>query len=315
MPTTAAALTRAEITLHGHRVSYRTGGLEGGPLLLLVHGITNSSKTWEPVLPLLEQHFTVIAPDLLGHGASDKPRGDYSLGAAASLLRDLMLALGHEHATVVGHSLGGGIAMQLAYQFPERVGRLALVSSGGLGREVSIALRAATLPGSELVLPLLASRPLLSAGGTVGRLLKAVGLRVGSDIAGIAAGMASLHDVEARRAFVHTARSVIDVGGQLVDATDRLYLAEALPTLLVWGQRDPIIPHAHGLQAHELMPGSRLELFEDSGHFPHQDDPIRFAMTMRRFVEETDAARLDAGILRDRLLERERAQAARVAAA
>ena len=314
MPPVTPALARAEITLHGHRVSYRTGGPEGAPLLLLVHGITNSSETWEPVLPLLEQHFTVIAPDLLGHGNSDKPRGDYSLGAAASLLRDLMLALGHEHATVVGHSLGGGIAMQLAYQFPERVGRLVLVSSGGLGREVSIALRAATLPGSELVLPLLVSRPLLSAGGALGRLLGLVGLRLGSDIASIATGMASLQDVEARRAFVHTARSVIDVGGQLVNATDRLYLAEALPTLLVWGERDPIIPHAHGLQAHELMPGSRLELFEKSGHFPHQDDPIRFALVMRKFVEDTEAARLDAGILRDKLIERERAYVAAAAA-
>jgi len=308
------ALARAETRLHGHRVSYRTGGREGDPLLLLVHGITNSSETWEPVLPLLAQHFRVIAPDLLGHGESDKPRGDYSLGAAASLLRDLMLALGYEHATVVGHSLGGGIAMQLAYQFPERVARLVLVSSGGLGREVSFALRAATLPGAELVLPLIVSRPLLGGVGTVARLIGRVGVRFGSDIAGIADGMASLRDVEARRAFVKTARSVIDVGGQLVNATDRLYLAEAVPTLLVWGDRDPIIPHAHGLQAHELMPGSRLEIFARSGHFPHMDDPVRFALIMRRFVEQTEAARLDAGALRDMLLERERAHAAAAAA-
>jgi len=315
MPPVTPTLTRAETKLHGHRVSYRAGGREGAPLLLLVHGITNSSETWVPALPLLEQHFRVIAPDLLGHGESDKPRGDYSLGAAASLLRDLMLALDYERATVVGHSLGGGIAMQLAYQFPERVARLVLVSSGGLGREVSVALRAATLPGAELVLPLLVSRPLLSVGGAIAGLLGRVGLTVRSDVAGIAAGMASLRDVEARRAFVHTARSVIDVGGQLVNATDRLYLAEALPTMLVWGERDPIIPHAHGLTAHELMPGSRLELFERSGHFPHQDDPIRFALLMQQFVEETEAAHLDAGILRDILLERERAYAAEAAEA
>ena len=296
-----AALSRNEITLHGHRISYRIGGKQGAPLLLLVHGITNSSETWEPVLPLLAPHFRLIAPDLLGHGDSDKPRGDYSLGAAASLMRDLMLALDHERATIVGHSLGGGIAMQFAYQFPERVERLALISSGGLGREVSLLLRAATLPGSEYVLPLLVSDPLIKGGDAVGRFLGKIGLGVGRDVAEMAAGLASLQDIEARKAFVHTARSVIDVGGQLVDATDKLYLAEALPTLLVWGERDPIIPAKHGVRAHELMPGSRLELFENAGHFPHHDDPIAFAAVLRDFIETTGPARVSPGRMRELL--------------
>ncbi len=299
-----AARSRAEITLHGHRISYRTGGRKGAPLLLLVHGITNSSASWEPVLPLLEEHFMVIAPDLLGHGDSDKPRGDYSLGAAASLLRDLMLALDHDRATIVGHSLGGGIAMQLAYQFPERVERLALVSSGGLGHEVSLLLRAATLPGSELVLPLLVSKPLVNASDAIGRLLGKIGLRVGRDVAEMAAGLASLQDIEARKAFVHTARSVIDVGGQLVDARDRLYLAEALPTLLVWGERDRIIPANHGVRAHEFMPGSRLELFDKAGHFPHHDESIAFAAVLRDFVDTTQPARLNTERLRELIAER-----------
>ena len=137
-----------EISLHGHRVSYRAGG--EGPLLVLIHGITSSSRTWERVLPALAEHHTVLAPDLLGHGESAKPRGDYSLGAYASLLRDLMLALGHDSATIVGHSLGGGVAMQLAYQFPERCERLVLIDSGGLGSEVNFLLRLATLPGAGL---------------------------------------------------------------------------------------------------------------------------------------------------------------------
>src|SRR5215208_655748 len=158
-----------EITLHGHKVFYRAGG--EGPLLVLIHGITSSSASWEPALPLLSEHFTILAPDLLGHGDSAKPTGDYSLGAYACLVRDLMLALGHERATIVGHSLGGGVAMQVAYQFPELVGRLVLVASGGLGREVSVFLRAVTLPGSELVLPLIASRPVLEAGAAVSRVL------------------------------------------------------------------------------------------------------------------------------------------------
>src|SRR3954452_12823694 len=277
-----------EISLHGHRVSYRAGG--DGPLLLLIHGITSSSANWEPVLPLLAERFTVIAPDLLGHGASAKPTGDYSLGAYACMLRDLMLALGHDSATIVGHSLGGGVAMQVAYQFPELCDRLVLVSSGGLGREVSIFLRAATVPGAEYVLPLIASRPVLASGEAVARTVGRLGLRLGADLGEIAGGVASLAEDGARRAFVHTARSVIDPGGQRVDARDRLYLSEAVPSLLVWGENDPIIPAAHGVRAHELMPGSRLELFEGAGHFPHLDDPLRFTGVLRDVIDGTAPA-------------------------
>jgi pimeloyl-ACP methyl ester carboxylesterase len=291
-----------EILLHGHRLHYRIGGQ--GPLLVLVHGITNSSATWEPVLATLGQRFTVIAPDLLGHGDSAKPRGDYSLGANASLLRDFMLALGHERATLVGHSLGGGIAMQMAYQFPERVERLVLVSSGGLGRQVTPLLRAVALPGAELVLPLLASEPLVNAGAKIGGWIDRIGVRVGSDLAAMAAGFASLQDIEARRAFVHTARAVIDVGGQRVNATDKLYLAEAVPTLILWGDRDPIIPARHGIRAHELMPGSRLRIFDGAGHFPHHDDPPGFAAAITEFVDTTHPSEPDEDRLRRLVVER-----------
>jgi pimeloyl-ACP methyl ester carboxylesterase len=294
-------IRREQIALHGHAISYRTGGR--GPVVVLVHGITNSSASWEPVLDLLAQSFTVVAPDLLGHGDSAKPRGDYSLGASASLLRDLLLALGHERATIVGHSLGGGIAMQYGYQFPERVERLALVSSGGLGRQVTPVLRAAALPGAELVLPLLASQPLVNAGTRVGGWIGQLGLRIGADIAAMATGFASLHDNDARRAFVHTARSVIDVGGQRVNATDKLYLAQAVPTLIVWGDRDPIIPARHGIRAHHAMPGSRLRIFEGAGHFPHHDDPVGFATTLTEFVQSTDPAEPDEDRLRRLVLE------------
>ena len=293
------------IELHGHICSYRAGGR--GPVLVLLHGITNSSASWEPVIGLLAQHFTVVAPDLLGHGDSAKPRGDYSLGANASLLRDLLLALGHERATIAGHSLGGGIAMQFAYQFPERVERLVLVSSGGLGRQVTPFLRAVALPGAELVLPLLASRPLVDAGATLGGFIDRLGLSLGADISAMATGFASLNDIEARRAFVHTARSVIDLGGQRVNATDKLYLAQAVPTLIAWGDRDPIIPARHGIRAHELMPGSRLELFAGAGHFPHHDDPVRFATAIEEFAASTDPAVPDEDRLRRLVVERGRA--------
>jgi pimeloyl-ACP methyl ester carboxylesterase len=291
----------AEIRLHGHLVSYRIGG--SGPLIVLIHGITSSSENWESVLPLLAERFTVVAPDLLGHGASAKPQGDYSLGAYACLVRDLMLALGHERATIVGHSLGGGVAMQFAYQFPERVERMVLVSSGGLGHDVHPLLRAAALPGSELVLPLVTARPLRHAGATVARLLGRVGLTVGSDLGEMARGFGSLAELAARQAFVHTVRAVIDPTGQRVDATDRLYLAEMVPTLLIWGGRDRIIPATHGERAHELMPGSRLERFEDAGHFPHHDEPIRFFAALRDFVEATEPADVDLEHIRELVLE------------
>ena len=297
----ATQVEPAEIRLHGHRVSYRVGG--SGPVIVLVHGVTSSSQSWEPVLPLLAERFTVVAPDLLGHGASAKPQGDYSLGAYSCLVRDLLLALGHERATIVGHSLGGGVAMQFAYQFPERVERLVLVSSGGLGHDVHPLLRAAALPGSELVLPLITARPLLAAGAAVARVLGQVGLTVGSDLGEMARGLASLADLSARQAFVHTIRAVIDPTGQRVDATDRLYLAETVPTLLIWGGRDRIIPVEHGVRAEELMPGSRLEVLEEAGHFPHHDEPIRFFTLLRDFVETTEPANVDLERIRELVLE------------
>jgi pimeloyl-ACP methyl ester carboxylesterase len=275
-------------TLHGHDVAYRQAG--GGPVVVLVHGITSSSATWKRVMPHLADRFTVIAPDLAGHGESAKPRGDYSLGAHASSLRDLLLALGHERATFVGHSLGGGIAMQFSYQFPERCERLVLVDSGGLGRDVNWLLRAATLPGSELVLPLLAATRLLEAGAYAGGWLNRLGLGLGTDMREIARGHSTLSDSAARGAFVHTLRSVVEPGGQRVDASNRLYLAEHLPFLLIWGERDSIIPVSHGRATHERMPNSRLEVFPHSGHFPQLDEPERFLDVLNEFIDSTEPA-------------------------
>jgi pimeloyl-ACP methyl ester carboxylesterase len=286
------ALTPNEMTLHGHRVSYRRGG--SGPALLLLHGITNSSQTWEGVAPRLVERFTLIAPDLLGHGESATPRGDYSLGAHASGARDVMTALGIERATVVGHSLGGGIAMQFAYQFPERCERLVLVSSGGLGREVHLLLRAAALPGADYVLPFLTSAGLVGVGRSVGGLLKRLPVGPGEDVEVLARGFASLNSAGARQAFLHTVRAVIEPGGQRVSAQDRLQLAALLPTLIVWGERDSIIPVAHGAAAHEAMPGSRFEVFPGAGHMPHDADPERFAELLTEFFGATDSARLAA---------------------
>jgi len=285
-------MTPSSVVLHGHRVSYRSAG--SGSVVLLLHGITSSATTWDDVLPWLAERHTVVAPDLLGHGESAKPRGDYSLGAQANTLRDLLAVLGHERVTVVGHSLGGGIAMQLAYQYPELCERLVLVSSGGLGREVNALLRAAALPGSEWVLPLLCRAGLYDVVAGVSRFLGRFGLRASPDVEEVWRGYASLADPACREAFVHTLRAVIEPGGQRVCAADRLYLAAHVPTLIVWGDRDAMIPveHAHG--AHAAMPGSRLEIFAGAGHLPHRDQPWRFVRVLLDFVASTEPARLDA---------------------
>ena len=281
-----------ELSLHGQSVTYRTAG--SGPVLLLLHGITNSSETWEPAVGALAENFRVIAPDLLGHGHSATPRGDYSLGAHASGVRDLLSALDIPRATVVGHSLGGGIAMQFAYQFPERCERLVLVSSGGLGKEVHLLLRAAALPGADWVLPVLTSRGVRGVAQGIGAVLRLGRIKPGDDISVLASGFASLDTAGSRSAFLHTVRSVIDSQGQRVSAVDRLHLAAVLPTLIVWGEEDSIIPPSHGQAAHEAMPGSRLELFAGAGHMPHHHDPERFAAVLADFCASTESASLTA---------------------
>ena len=286
------------ITLDGDRVAYRIAGK--GPVLLLVHGMAGSSMTWRHVMPALAQRYTVIAPDLLGHGRSDKPRGEYSLSAHVNTLRGLLDALGHQRATVVGQSLGGGVAMQLAYEFPERCERLVLVNSGGLGREVNLILRGLTLPGADYVFPLVCSPRLRDAGSLVAIWLRRAGVRSTPASQEIWRSYASLADAPTRRAFFRGLRDVIDLGGQAVSALSRLYRAAALPTLIVWGAQDPFIPVHHGVAAHEAIPGSRLEIFEGVGHYPHCEAPERFVDVLVDFIASTKPARLPARSARRR---------------
>ena len=276
------------ISLHGHDVAVHTAG--HGPVLLLVHGMAGSSATWKPVMDQLAEHFTVIAPDLPGHGRSDKPRGDYSLGAYASFLRDVLLEFGHDGATIVGQSLGGGIAMQFAYQHPELCQRLVLVGSGGLGDEVAGLLRGLTAPGVEYVLPVVFLPFIRDWVNGAANMLAKLGLRPSPQLVEIWRSYSSLSDGESRTAFLHTLRSVIDLRGQRVSAHDRLYLAADMPTLIVWGDCDPIIPVAHAYSAHDAIAGSRLEVFEGAGHFPHCEDPTRFARVLTEFIATTEPA-------------------------
>lgn len=275
-------------TIHGHRRAFRIAG--SGPVIVMLHGVGDSSTTWEPVHAKLAQRFTVIAPDLLGHGESDKPHADYSLASFANGLRDLLTVLEIDRVTLVGHSFGGGLAAQFAYQYPQFVERLVLVSAGGVTKDVSLALRLAAMPmGAEALSVLrvpgavpaveLASRAL---GNVVGS------TRFGRDIASLPRLIGGLRKPGAVAAFARTLRGVVDTRGQFVTMLDRTYLMPGLPVQIIWGEDDQIIPVSHARAAHEQIPGSRLEIFQQSGHVPHDTDPDRFVATIEKFIDSTE---------------------------
>ena len=283
-------MEQQELTIHGKRLKYRIGGK--GPLVLLIHGMAGSATTWKQVMPALSERFTVLAPDLLGHGESDKTKGDYSLGAMASTLRDLIVALGYKRATVVGQSYGGGIALQFAYQYPERCERLVLVNAGGLGTEVNPLLRMLTLPGSGAILLVACARPVRRIVELLGRFAFRKKLENATVIPELWRSYASLGSVEGRRAFLRTLRAVIDRGGQSVSAHDKLHLAAGMPTLIIWGAEDPVIPVDHAHAAHAVIQGSWLEIIEGVGHYPHCEAPERFVESLTEFIESTRPARI-----------------------
>ena len=272
------------LELHGERIAYRDAG--AGEALLLIHGMAGSSATWRAVIPELAKRYRVVAPDLLGHGESAKPRGDYSLGAFAAWLRDLLDELGIRQATVIGQSLGGGVAMQFTYQHRDYCQRLVLISSGGLGPDLNWILRILSAPGAELVLPVVAPQPVLNLGNKLGSWLTSAGIkspRTGE----MWSAYCSLSDRPTRQAFLRTLRSVVDYRGQAVSALGKIHVSYGLPTLLIWGEQDRIIPVAHGYAAHEAVPGSRLEVLAGVGHFPHVEAPTAVVDILDDFITTT----------------------------
>lgn len=288
------------VTVHGHRRAYvmkpgpRSSDGQDAPVLLLLHGLAGDHHDWDPVLDALARRYTVIAPDFLGHGDSDKPRADYSLGGYANGMRDLLTILGIDKVTVVGHSFGGGVAMQFAYQFPERTERIVLVSSGGLGNEVSAAIRAITLPGFHETIGFLnlpGIRHLMQ--GTL-RGAARVGNRLDGpawlDLIQIAEIMEVWRDPAARRAIKHVVRNVVDIDGQIVTMRDRAYLTESMPLCVIWGSKDPVIPVAHAQVIAELAPTATVKVIEGAGHFPHHTDPKHFVKILEDFVKSSEPA-------------------------
>ncbi|KUI11781.1 hypothetical protein AU193_15505 [Mycobacterium sp. GA-1285] len=285
-------------TIHGYRRAYRVAG--SGPAILLIHGIGDNSTTWETVQSKLAQRFTVIAPDLLGHGKSDKPRADYSVAAYANGMRDMLSVLNIDHVTVIGHSLGGGVAMQFAYQFPQLVDRLILVGAGGVTKDVNIALRFASLPMGSEALALLRLPFVLPAVQAVGRVAGGVfgSTGLGRDLPQVLRILNDLPEPTASSAFARTLRAVVDWRGQVVTMLDRCYLTQSVPVQLIWGRCDAVIPVSHARMAHAAMPGSQLEIFDRSGHFPFHDDPERFIQVVEKFIDGTEPAAYDQEYLR-----------------
>lgn len=290
--------------LHGYRHAYRMAGK--GDAVVLIHGIGDSSSTWAEIIPGLARRHRVIAPDLLGHGGSDKPRGDYSPGAYANGLRDLLSALGIDRATLVGHSLGGAVAAQFAYQFPERTERLVLVGSGGIGRQVTPLLRAATLPGAGLLLAALQLPTVRWQLGMTVRLVQSLSSTLGLDAPELLRAVDALPDATSRNAFVRTLRAVVDWRGQVGTLLDRSYLTQGMPTMLLWGGRDLVVPAVHAGLGHVSMPGSRLEIFAEAGHFPFRTEPDRFLAVLNDFIKTSEPAQFSAREWRQLLRNRRR---------
>ena len=269
------------LDLHGDRVAFLDEGQ--GEVVLLLHGMAGSSATWRSVIGPLSRKYRVIAPDLIGHGQSDKPRSDYSLGAFAVFLRDLLDELGVTSATIVGHSLGGGVAMQFTYQHPDYCQRLILISSGGLGQEVGLTLRLLSAPGAEFILPIIAPSPVLAGGEKVRSWLAKFGIQTprGDEIW---SAYSSFADKQTRHSFLRTLRSVVDYRGQSVSALNRLGVKADTPTMAIWGDQDAIIPVEHAFAAHEARPGTRLEVLTGVGHFPQVEKPTEVVDLIDDFI-------------------------------
>lgn len=272
--------------LHGAQMAYRRWSGEGDPVVL-VHGVGDSMRTWgELPVALASAGRAVIAVDLLGHGQSDRGNGDLSLGGQANALRDLFDHLQVTRAHMVGHSLGGGVCLQFAYQYSERVSSMTLIDSGGLGREVNTSLRAATLPGSRFVIHAITSPGVTDKLRALARGLDRAGLPQTGLTEHIVDTLSNLHEPERMAGFVDTLRTVIGLDGQRISALGHQVLIDPRRTLIVWGVRDVILPVTHGEHLHELLPGSSLLLVPAAGHSPHLDNP---EMVARAILDHTGA--------------------------
>ena len=288
-----------KVVIHGHERAFVKVGT--GPVLLLLHGLGCDHTSWDPVIGSLARRYTVIAPDLLGHGQSAKPRADYSIGGYANAMRDLLTVLGIETVTVVGHSLGGGVAMQFAYQFPERTERMVLVAPGGIGPDVTRAVRAVTLPMFQQLVGLATLPGIRHVGAAALRGLSRTGISRVRDLDEVADIFESFRDPASRAAIAHVVRACVDWKGQIITMADRAYLTAAMPMCVIWGKDDAVIPVSHAEIARSIAPGADIEVVDNAGHFVHKDHPERFVKLLNDFVRTTEPASHDRSDWREML--------------
>lgn len=275
-------LTRQTAVVFGYRMSYVTGG--SGPPIVLFHGLGSTSFSWRYTLPILAQQYTVYAPDMLGAGESDKPEVDYSIASLASYANAFMHAIGLTRAHVIGHSLGGGVALKLSQLYPDRIERLILVSSGGMGREVHWLLRAATLPGADPVLRMMVDpRSPLPEASRKAEIRRMEQLQVEFD-KNIPTVLDRMRSPEARKAFLRTVRGISGLNGQKVSALPHLHHLLDKPVLLIWGANDRTIPATHGQNAVKFISNAHLEIIEHCYHRPQIETPQVFNQMVLDFL-------------------------------
>lgn len=272
-----SAFTRVnEVDLHWVEVG------SGRPLVLL-HGLCDSHRTWFPVAPALARSRRVLMLDLAGHGESARPDVSYSLDQHANLVGAWLETLGLGEVDLVGHSYGGGVAQWMLLAHRERVRRLGLESAGGLGREVGIPLRWASVPFFVERF----GQPFMRF-GTTRALNAAGGAYSGEEIAILAQYNARPGTA---RAFSRSVRDVINVWGQHRHFIDRAREVPTLPPMaLFWGEDDPVIPITHALETASLLEGVTLTRFPGVGHFPHRQAPAQFVEALEAFLDAPDLA-------------------------
>ncbi len=277
-------ITRSSVLAGGHSLAYREAGPADGPVVVLLHGLASDADTWDKAIDLLaERGLRVLAVDLLGHGASDKPDTDYLLVDFAESLAGFLDALDIPSATLCGHSFGGAIAMFFGTRYPERVDRVVLVSAGGLGREVHPLLRAAALRVAPAVLRV-ATGPRLRRVYAHPGLHRALRLTP-DNVANLRRAARALGTPEGQAAFFASVRGVIAPSGQRTASEEMRAFAEKVPMLLVWSEDDPVIPLAHArAHAERAKPYSRLVIFPSRGHEPHRRNAERFATEVADFI-------------------------------
>jgi pimeloyl-ACP methyl ester carboxylesterase len=278
---------RRTVLAGGHVLAYQEAGPADGSVVVLLHGLASDSDTWDRALaPLASHGLRVLALDLLGHGESDKPNSTYLLTDFADSLGCFLDALGIASATLCGHSFGGAIALFFGSRHPERVERVVLVSTGGLGREVHPVLRAAALPVAPAVLRA-AMRPGLR------RLYRRPGLHralrlTPDNLVNLKRAARALGSDAGQASFFASLRGVIAPSGQRTASAEMRAFAERVPTLLIWNEGDPVIPLAHAQAlADRAQQRSRLVVFPNRGHEPHRRNAELFADEVAAFVQSS----------------------------